>query len=55
MSRFLIFLLLLTQCVATMSQPSDSVSSSSSAPSSPYVATLSQPSWEQLFRDWLTT
>ena len=55
MSRFLIFLLLLTQCVATMSQPSDSVSSSSSAPSSPYVATESQPSWEQLFRDWLTT
>ena len=55
MSRFLIFLLLLTQSVATMSQPSDPVSSSSSAPSSPYVATESQPSWEQLFRDWLTT
>ncbi len=44
MSRFLIFLLLLTQSVATMSQPSAPVSSSSSAPSSPYVATQSQPS-----------
>ena len=44
MSRFLIFLLLLTQSVATMSQPSNSVSSSSSVPSSPYVATESQPS-----------